>query len=159
MIYKVDGESAAEHNGSWDGTSTEARFYLERDRALLVLCNDGSCDVAALLNDVDCAVEGGLEKDGDDEGDDDEWEDDDDDEEEEEEGICSGDVVHLTKKTFHATVSAAPFALVDFYATWYRFQLPRPSPVVIIPPPLPPKVRALQAVGAQVGHSCPSAQR
>jgi thiol-disulfide isomerase/thioredoxin len=112
------------------------RFYLEQDRTLLVLCNDGACDVAALLNEIDCAVEGGLEEDdgeeeenedGDEEEeeDDEEEEEDDEDEdeeeeeeEEEEEGVCSGEVIHLNNKTFHANIAAAPVAFVDFFATW-----------------------------------------
>jgi hypothetical protein len=77
MVYDIDGESAAEHNGSWDGTSTQARFYLEQDRALVVLCNDGACDVAALLNEVDCAADGNEDEDEDDYEDDDDDEDDD----------------------------------------------------------------------------------
>ncbi len=122
-----------------------------------MLCNDGACDVAGLLNEVDCAVEGGLEddddgeeedendgdgNDGSDDNNDDDDDDDDDDEEEEEadeeeeeeeeeeeddEGVCSGDVVHLTNKTFHANVAAAPLALVDFFANWCHFHQPPQS--------------------------------
>ncbi len=199
MICDIDGESAAEHNGSWDGTSTQLRFYLEQDRAVVVLCNDGACDVAELLNQVDCAVEDGLEEDGcdDDDGDDDEEDDDeqeeeeeeeagDDDEEEEEEeeeaeeeeeeeeeGVCSGTVVHLTNKTFHPTISAAPLALVDFFATWCH-TIARKSPcslLVLTPAPLsslPParslphrhgQVWALQAACSEAASSCPATQR
>ncbi len=112
-----------------------------------MLCNDGACDVAGLLNEVDCAVEGGLEDDDDDDDDDDErqeeeeegeeeeGEEEDEEEEDEEEegeggavdnyddqeGVCSGNIVHLSVKTFHANVAAAPFALVDFFATWCQF--------------------------------------
>eukprot|EP00667_Euglena_gracilis_P011963 EG_transcript_12259 len=81
MITSIDDEpdAAAQHSGSWYGTSTAVRYYLKQDRTLICLSNDETLDSMALLNDIDCVLDG-------EEADDEEEEEEDEDEEDEEDG-------------------------------------------------------------------------